>query len=93
MNFKITIKCDEIGIIVAPKVTSTYKPPVYPIVKTNDPPRPFIQSINNVGLIKIAFTRPIMVPNYILYPEFKESGFMRPLNSTASANITKLELP
>lgn len=50
--------------------TRKYKAPVYPIVKSDDPPRPFIDSINNFGFIRIAFSKPLMVPNFLLYPEF-----------------------
>jgi hypothetical protein len=40
------------------------------VTAVKNPPRPYIASINNVGLIKMAFTEKLLVPNYDIYPEF-----------------------
>jgi hypothetical protein len=33
-----------------------YKPPVRPFIFVKNPPKPYIASINNSGLVKIGFT-------------------------------------
>ena len=42
-----------------------------------DPPKPFIKWINQMGKVRVGFTRSIMIPNYDSYPEFKEEENMR----------------
>jgi hypothetical protein len=52
-----------------------------------DPPKPIIKSISPIGVVRIEFTKILLVPNYDLFPEFKEPSMMRPiLNATDSIN-------
>jgi hypothetical protein len=50
------------------------EPPVLP--KTNkkpllEPPKPAISSVNSSGLVRVQFTRKIIIPTYEIYPELK----------------------
>ena len=40
------------------------------IIKQLSPPRPFVKNISNTGLLRVAFTRPIILPTYRRFPEF-----------------------
>ena len=52
-RFTLGMSCSDFLI---PIELDDYVPPVRPNVFVKNPPRPYIASINNVGLIKIAFT-------------------------------------
>lgn len=41
------------------------------------PPRPRIKFIDMKGLVRIDFTRDIMIPNFGLYPEFEQNKYIR----------------
>ena len=63
-----------------------------------DPPKPFIKSISPVGVVRIEFTKILLIPNYDLFPEFKQPKMMRPVlnateyNSSNSFNSTSRAL-
>ena len=66
----------------------TFKPPVRPFIIAEDPPKPFIKSINPFGVVRIEFTKSLLIPTFALYPEFETPDYMRPLNETDSLNST-----
>jgi hypothetical protein len=56
-----------------------------PYVASLDPPKPIIKSISPTGEVRIEFTKNLMIPNFDIFPEFKQPSMMRPiLNSTES---------
>ena len=57
-------------------------------VVSSDPPRPFIKSISPIGIVRIEFTKIIQIPNYDLFPEFKEPAMMRPVLNKIEFNNT-----
>ena len=40
-------------------------------------PEPFIEYINLIGIVRVGFSRPIVIPNYTIYPKFKSENLMR----------------
>ena len=36
------------------------------------PPKPFIKEITNFGLVRVGFTRPIVLPTYKMFTEFND---------------------
>ena len=58
-----------------------------PYVASSDPPKPFIKSISPIGVVRIEFTKILLIPNYDLFPEFKLPNMMRPvINATESSS-------
>jgi hypothetical protein len=41
------------------------------------PPRPFVKSVDNMGNVRVAFTRSILLPTFNRFPEFAEAQSMR----------------
>ena len=35
------------------------------------PPKPYIDFMDAIGLVRVGFTRPILIPSYSLFPNFK----------------------
>ena len=66
--FKLIVGCfiaDNANLLKpAPKRTYT---------SSKNPPKPFIQSIDNIGTVRIGFTQPILLPTFERFAEFKES--------------------
>ena len=85
--FEFTIKATFNEFFVV-EGAGKYTPPVRPIITVANPPRPYIESINNSGLIKIAFSQDLLIPNFSLYPEFQRAEYMREANSTGVWNQT-----
>jgi hypothetical protein len=50
--------------------TSSAKSMNKQIVKEHSPPRPFVKTINNTGFMRVAITRPIVLPTFSRFPEF-----------------------
>lgn len=79
-SFKILVTCFQLK---TPKVQVTKRP----YVASLDPPKPIIKSISPIGEVRIEFTKILMIPNFDLFPEFKQPSMMRPiLNSTESTS-------
>ena len=81
----IKITCDNFSV----PEKEEYKAPFRPVNLVKNPPRPYIASINNAGLIKVAFSQELIIPSYNLYPEFKRSAFMRNANASSVWNETQ----
>ena len=47
------------------------------IVYKLSPPRPYIKLVDNIGKVRVAFTRPILLPTFNSFPEFEKEEFMR----------------
>lgn len=73
------INCPEFYI---PEKAQVYQPPYRPVTTVKNPPKPYIETISNVGLIKIGFTEKLLIPSYNLYPEFQRAEYMRETNLT-----------
>ena len=41
------------------------------------PPRPYIKLVDNIGNVRVAFTRPILMPTFNSFPEFEQEEFMQ----------------
>ena len=77
-SFTIYVTCFNIETTKPPTVV-----PKRPIIEVDNPPKPFILSIDQLGKVRIAFTQKIQIITFDLYPEFRESDMMWPeLNTT-----------
>lgn len=39
---------------------------------TEEPPVPFVSHVSNTGMVKVTFSRKLRIPNFKMFPEFKE---------------------
>ena len=59
-----------------PRPTNSVKSINKQIVKQQSPPRPFVKEISNTGLLRVAFTRPIILPTFKRFPEFEKDNML-----------------
>jgi len=55
-SFQFTVRVTSSEFYIADYLEKKYVPPSRPVINVSNPPRPYIDSINNSGLIKIAFS-------------------------------------
>jgi hypothetical protein len=67
--------------------TKTVKATPFQPKVQSDPPKPFIQSVNQLGLVRVGFSKAIKIPTFEMYPEFRSEQFLRTncTNSTADS--------
>ena len=46
------------------------------IVYDFPPPQPYVKTINNMGRLRVAFTRPIILPTFNRFPEFEKDNML-----------------
>ena len=71
-SFTIYVTCFNVESIKKPTLV-----PYRPIIEVDNPPKPFIESIDQIGKVRIAFTQEIQIITFDLYPEFRGSDMMR----------------
>ena len=81
-SFKVKVVCFSFW---SDAQAASEKYTVRPINKVQqNPPKPFIKSINNVGKVRVGFTQKLVIPTFTKYPEFKEDKNRMKQNCTAS---------
>ena len=66
-TFITTVSCFTLEIPEVPEPTKIYYLP---------PPKPFIKVLNQMGLVRIGFTRNLELPTFAKYPEFNLTNHM-----------------
>lgn len=84
-TFKIIAECTI--EVKTDKLASSWAPPP-PLNKPQvNPPKPFVEWINQMGQVRVSFDRRIVLPTFTLYPEFRaHEGMRQYCNETVTEN-------
>lgn len=67
-TFNLEVTCFAVETPLEPKTIKKFPLP---------PPRPFIKELNQIGLVRIGFSRNLFLPTFARFPEFNKTDHMQ----------------